>query len=161
MKQFEDRECENCPNQYTPTGPAARFCSSCRVLKKKESRERDKAKRRTGVGSGNSPFNKGKLSPVYKNGIGQYKKIRDEKLKQQGYKCNRCDETADISNYNPYKWCGHHIDHDRTNNEPDNIEVICKRCHQIEHECWKAFEGATTIPKGSTHKCVEAPTTER
>ena len=152
MTVFEERPCLDCGTLYQPTGPAAKYCKSCASKRKKAGREREKAKRRTGVGSGNAPSNRGKTHPMYRTGIGMYKKIRDAKFEQQGFKCNRCEKQADMSNFNPHEWCGHHIDHDRTNNEPDNIEVICKSCHQIEHECWKAFEGATTIPKGSTLK---------
>ena len=155
MPTFKRKACEECDVMYVPLGLAAKYCEFCAIEKKKESRERDKAKRRTGVGSGNSPTNRGTTHPNYKTGIGIYKKIRDEKLVEQDYKCAKCNYMIDTSN--SHKWCGHHIDHDRANNTPDNIEVLCKRCHQIEHECWKAFEGATTIPKGSTHKCVEAP----
>lgn len=33
----------------------------------------------------------------------------------------------------------HHKDHDRKHNVLSNLELVCKRCHQIEHECWLAF----------------------
>lgn len=54
----------------------------------------------------------------------------------------------------------HHKDHNRKNNREENFELLCKRCHQVEHECWKNLpngyrEGATTIPKGSTAKRLE------
>ena len=159
MPTFKEKPCTVCETLYLPTGPASSFCPSCAAIKKQESRERDKAKRRTGVGSGNSPSNRGTTHPNYKTGIGIYKKIRDWKLVAQNYKCSRCNTELDTSN--PHKWCGHHIDHDRLNNIPSNIEVLCKRCHQLEHECWKAFEGATTIPKGSTAKWLEAPDTQQ
>lgn len=48
------------------------------------------------------------------------------------------------------EWVGHHKDHDRTNNTIENLSLLCKRCHQIEHECCKAFEGVTTILKESS-----------
>lgn len=150
MKTFTAKNCTSCSTSFIPKGPAARYCAECAVTKKQESRERDKAKRRTGVGSGNAPSNRGTTHPNYKNGIGLYKKIRDQKLIEQDGKCADCQKAIDSTN--PHKWCGHHIDHDRTNNHPDNIEVVCKSCHQVEHECWKAFERVTTIPKGSTLK---------
>ena len=31
----------------------------------------------------------------------------------------------------------HHKDHNRKNNVESNFELLCKRCHQVEHECWK------------------------
>ena len=150
MPTFNEKPCSVCGILFTPLGPASKYCRICAARKRAESREKDKISRRTGVGSGNSPTNRGTTHPNYKTGIGMYKKIRDSKAAAQGYLCSRCSSNLDITN--PYKWCGHHIDHDRTNNVESNIEILCKSCHQKEHECWKAFEGATTIPKGSTLK---------
>lgn len=31
----------------------------------------------------------------------------------------------------------HHKDRDFSNNVPENLETLCKRCHQIEHKCWE------------------------
>ena len=43
-------------------------------------------------------------------------------------KCNRCG-------YDRYKSVlrVHHIDRDRTNRDPDNLEVLCPTCHEEEH----------------------------
>jgi hypothetical protein len=27
------------------------------------------------------------------------------------------------------------------------LEVLCKRCHQIEHKCWLSFLGVAGIPR--------------
>jgi 5-methylcytosine-specific restriction endonuclease McrA len=35
---------------------------------------------------------------------------------------------------------GHHKDHNSHNNVIENLVLLCKQCHQIEHECWKAFQ---------------------
>ena len=156
MNRYNRKDCIECGTNYQPTGASSKYCTICAVQKKKACRYREKVLKRTGVGRGNSPSNRGATHPMYKNGIGMYKKIRDEKLVEQEGKCSHCSVKIDASN--PHMWCGHHIDHDRTNNDRDNIEVVCKRCHQIEHDCVSNFKkGATTIPKGSTHKCVEAP----
>jgi 5-methylcytosine-specific restriction endonuclease McrA len=39
--------------------------------------------------------------------------------------CNRCASTKHL--------VAHHIDHDRTNNELSNFEILCKKCHQAHH----------------------------
>lgn len=42
--------------------------------------------------------------------------------------CERCgwvDKTEELPR--------HHIDRDRTNNTPENLEVLCKTCHALEH----------------------------
>lgn len=33
----------------------------------------------------------------------------------------------------------HHLDDDMTNNVPQNLQTLCRRCHQIEHKCWLNF----------------------
>lgn len=152
----KSRLCKVCSAEYLPTGPAQRYCATCGEIKREEAYEREKAKLRNGLGKGYWVKLGGVFHPGYKNGIGSYKRTRDEKLVEQGYKCAKCQK--DLRGLSYSHWCGHHIDHDRTNNDPSNIEAVCKRCHQVEHKCWENFlEGATTIPKGSTRKCVEAP----
>jgi 5-methylcytosine-specific restriction endonuclease McrA len=42
--------------------------------------------------------------------------------------CNRCGYSA-----MPEILDVHHRDRDRTNNEPENLEVLCPNCHAIEH----------------------------
>lgn len=73
-----------------------------------------------GVGSGGSQ--KGESNPNYKTGIGIYSKLGFE---VHGKVCNRCKEDAVLI---------HHKNHDRTNNKPENLEPLCKSCHQKHHE---------------------------
>lgn len=42
--------------------------------------------------------------------------------------CNHCgwDEYPDVL-------IVHHLDRDRSNNNPENLEILCSRCHDIEH----------------------------
>lgn len=51
-------------------------------------------------------------------------------MKRRGVveKCGRCgfDAIPDIL-------VVHHHDHNRSNNKPDNLEVLCPNCHAIEH----------------------------
>ena len=44
------------------------------------------------------------------------------------HQCNRC-QYADF----PEILEVHHIDRDRTNNELENLEILCPNCHQVEH----------------------------
>ena len=71
-----------------------------------------------------------KASPFYKNGIGDFIRFRREL--EEKY-CNRCGK--DLTNASRYQWVVHHKNHDRTCNTVDNFEVLCKRCHQLEHTC--------------------------
>jgi len=53
-------------------------------------------------------------------------------LKEELQACQRC--AKDLTDASRYEWCVHHIDHDRTNNTDDNFELLCKSCHQTEHQ---------------------------
>lgn len=90
----------------------------------------------------------GEQNNNWKNGIGKLKNGWNKILKDERRYCERCNR--DLKFVTRYLWAIHHKDHDRTNNNESNLELLCKRCHQIEHECHKAFEGAETIPHGST-----------
>lgn len=81
-------------------------------------------------------------SKFYKTGIAKFHKLAPKIRKERRF-CERCRK--DLLEVNRYEWCVHHRDHDRTNNDVGNFELLCKRCHQIEHECWEAFETSTTI----------------
>lgn len=63
---------------------------------------------------------RGGVSPSY------YQKIA---YAHYGRVCQRCGEPAVLV---------HHKDEDRGNNEVDNLEPLCKRCHQVLiHDCTK------------------------
>jgi hypothetical protein len=85
----------------------------------------------------------------YKDGSYTYETIRGE-LRQEIRYCERCDK--DLLEAKHHNWVIHHRDHNHFNNERSNLELLCKSCHQIEHDCVKNFEGATTISKESTAK---------
>lgn len=59
---------------------------------------------------------------------------------QDGY-CARCGEWHEKNS----EFLIHHKDHDRTNNTRHNLELVCKRCHQVEHECWKNFPNFSKV----------------
>lgn len=77
--------------------------------------------KKPGVGSGNNQ-EIGPNHPTYTTGIGSYSKRAFE---HYGRQCNRCGTTD--------KLLTHHKDEDRTHNELDNLEVLCKSCHQEHH----------------------------
>jgi 5-methylcytosine-specific restriction endonuclease McrA len=60
----------------------------------------------------------------WKNGCGIY---RRRAYKKYGYKCNRCGFD------NKKILLVHHKDRNRKNNNVDNLEVLCKNCHSLEH----------------------------
>ncbi len=65
----------------------------------------------------------GKKSPTYKNGSGIYKR---EFLKDRELICFECGTWDNV--------IVHHIDHNRKNNDPNNLMPLCRPCHSKEHE---------------------------
>lgn len=147
-----EKVCNNCEEVFTPKRKDATYCYKkvCRSARSRiitQQYRRRKAveegrEDRVDIGRGGGQ-KKGEDSPFYKNGI-RYFHAEAGKVKDERRYCERCNE--DLIDADRWHWCVHHIDHDRTNNKRDNFELLCKRCHQLEHECWKAFEGSTTIP---------------
>ena len=70
-----------------------------------------------------------------------WKKLRNALIAQRGLRCERCGKMVHDSS----KLIGHHIkelDADNVHDtgialNPDNIEIICKDCHDIEHKRFK------------------------
>lgn len=141
--KYQDKSCEICTTTFTPKGPSSKYCSSCALERKREAGRRGTNKYRLvhgliknpGVGSGNSQ-GKGEEHHSYKNGISSFiRKRRD--IKNIIRYCERCNK--DLSKVNRWGWVIHHKDHNRKNNVDSNFELLCKRCHQIEHDCHLAF----------------------
>jgi hypothetical protein len=152
MNRHKERVCISCGCAFSPSGPRSVRCVYCtKEHKRKYQREYQMEWRRkngdTAVGVGKGGSNQaGSEHPQFKTGMGQFYKLR-RILKRELNRCEFCGK--DLSDADRFSWCVHHRDRDRTHNTKDNLILLCKSCHQKEHECWKAFEGATTIPQGS------------
>ena len=140
MRVFKEKECLFCGTSYIPSGSSSKYCSlSCRkthyistgLSKHWRDTHNKKIGKMVGVGSGGLT-QCGKANPAYRNGNGSYR-YYGRKLKESGVPCNRCGK--DLKTATRHEWCTHHIDGDRTNNSLDNLELLCKRCHQIHHDC--------------------------
>lgn len=88
-----------------------------------------------GVGSGNAQGH-GKEHHSYKNGIKSFHAFSGS-ARQTIRFCERCAKDLLTARFG--EWAVHHRDHDRANNDPSNWSLLCKRCHQREHECWLAL----------------------
>lgn len=147
--------CKSCGNEFQQRGHNHKRCDPCARTKNLVNMRQWRLDNVvTGQGSGALP---GKDNPSYKDGLFIFRTLAKQRLKDNHYCCERCGKTIENLRYG---WAGHHKDHDRTHNTEDNLEVVCKRCHQIEHKCWEAFEGVTTIPKGSRVEILQAPSPE-
>lgn len=158
------KNCKTCDCEFYSTGPAGRYCPTHadeqRKLRAREGTQRHRIKyglvQKPYVGKGGNP-NKGISNPMYKHGMYVFETLRAEIKAQRRY-CERCN--TDLEEATHYFWVVHHKDHNHWNHDLNNLELLCKRCHQVEHECHLAFtKGATTISKESTLERVEAPTT--
>ena len=143
---FKDKECSICNVIYQPTGRSSKYCLICKSeqYKRIQKASADNYRARLGsvVGIGSGGLTKsGKDNFNYKNGLGIFAKIRFS-IKERIRYCERCSK--DLKDAGRYFWVIHHKDHNRQNNELSNFELLCKRCHQMEHECLKSFEGVTT-----------------
>jgi len=143
MKTYRPKVCPDCGCTFTPTGPAHKRCNVCGAKQAKIVRDRatyrSQVKKgvRVGIGSGNGQP-RGKDHPTYKNGIKRFIDFSATARRTIQY-CERCGK--DLLNAGQGNWATHHKDHNRNNNPEDgsNFELLCKRCHQIEHRCWEAF----------------------
>lgn len=141
--------CQRCGStfEYIKThksGYLRKYCDECTLQLKRERSYNNRVKRglikNPGVGSGNANRS-GKDNPCYKNGIGTYRRVAQEHCKPREWKCFYCG----VDHSHSIKQKGkklpllvHHIDGNRNNNDPSNLRIVCKRCHQvIEHDCSK------------------------
>lgn len=144
MKLFEPRCCVSCGVTYDPTGPAQKRCPACAADIQRErvrvanQEARRKAGKRVGVGRGahNTP---GELHPQWRGGESKFVSVLAPAYWRKVRYCERC--AKDLQDAPPHMRCVHHKDHNRKNNDESNFELLCKRCHQIEHECWKSLPG--------------------
>lgn len=132
-----DKVCVDCGSSYKATGPAAKYCESCaaqrKELEKKKKRIRaEKRRRKKGcrIGRGALP---GDQHPMYKHGyyVAQTQARWYKHLAE--HTCERCGK--DLEHVNKWQWVVHHKDHDHSNHDINNLELLCKSCHQKEHNC--------------------------
>ena len=84
----------------------------------------------------------GKDGPNYVNGksCGKHTKaihkLKEECRKKANYKCQNCDKTQEQNKKETGEILSvHHIDGDDTNNNPENLKVLCKSCHRKTIKC--------------------------
>jgi len=132
MKEFV---CIGCEEVCVKTGRNQKRCGPCGKSRKKEQIRGHAARtgKYTGTGSGahNTP---GEQHPQWAGGESAFvNRLAPDYYRRTRY-CERC--AADLKDVPPAFRCVHHKDHNRKNNVESNFELLCKRCHQVEHECW-------------------------
>lgn len=116
--------CAKCGDKAERNSNVQKYCDDCGDIRKK-SYNKDAAAKKRGL---KLSYTKSSKQNGFKDGIGIYRQLKDKKF------CTKCKSQKNL--------LIHHKDEDRTNNHPSNLEVLCKRCHQVEHQCW------STLPKG-------------
>ena len=84
---------------------------------------------------GNHTGKTGKDHYAYKDGNGLFTMKLAKTYKLKVRYCEHCNK--DLLDVKPALYAVHHIDHNRSNNEETNFQLLCKRCHQLEHKCWE------------------------
>ena len=132
-----------CGVAFESTGPAGKYCATCKPIYKaavrKGNYERSALKRGLNYGAGTGNHNnhpKGEASACYSSGKNIWVAARKTLLETIGH-CERCKK--DLRSSKPSERCVHHKDHNKRNNVMENFELLCKRCHQVEHEVWNNF----------------------
>ena len=117
--------CLGCHEIFTPTGCNSKFCLECAALRTAWSRKVSISK--TGAGSGGKNLGKATRHNY------RYFYATRLYIKQHGL-CKHC-----LESFLESELVIHHKDANRNNNVETNLELVCRQCHQIEHECWLAF----------------------
>ncbi len=139
--KIRPKTCQACGVEYLPAGCAQKYCTDCgpAIAAAAKRRGIDAYRRRKGVlvgiGSGHAQ-GAGAAHHSYRNGISAFKAFSAIARYVVRY-CQRCGK--DLLTAGRGQWATHHRDHDRTNNVETNFELLCKPCHQLEHECWLAL----------------------
>jgi 5-methylcytosine-specific restriction endonuclease McrA len=120
-----ERICRTCSKKFLPISNRQLTCKVCNPA----SIKRDDEDRRRADFS----LQKSKSSNGWKNGIGVYRLIGKKSV------CGRCSSKLHL--------VVHHKDGDRTNNEPSNLQTLCKKCHQLDHKCWEVLPRGKELSK--------------
>lgn len=107
--------CIRCKENFEGRYPKSKICKKCTLR---------------GMSRGESHWN-------YKHGKYIFETLSKEIKKTIGF-CERC--TKDLREATHYLWAVHHKNHDHFDHRKDNLELLCKRCHQIEHDCVSNFK---------------------
>lgn len=133
-------KCKTCENTFIRRSSRHTYCEEC---SNKRHKERCKNYyKKTYVRKGYSQ--KGKANNNWRGGVSIYRNLVEIE------NCERCKSTSFL--------LVHHKNGNRNDNAENNLEVLCKKCHQITHKCWEV------LPKGkdlSNLKKVQAQNAAR
>lgn len=126
---YKKKVCECCGKVFQPTATNVKLCDDCKAYKKH-------------LQSIRRPILKCKYCGEYYIPTGNHQDkcplCRFKQIDSTSYRgiafstfphvCNRCGKPVDI-----FTGDVHHKDRNRDNNDPSNLELLCKSCHHKEH----------------------------
>lgn len=111
---------------------AKRLCKSCWVTIRRKKMETIKqircricGKRISSISTSktcSSCCRTGSKAPKWNGGSSLQYALKNHKKRN----CNRCNSKSSLDL--------HHIDRNRSNNKPNNLETLCRSCHKLEHK---------------------------
>lgn len=120
---------KECSNNYKTTLMTL-SCGNCSKETKRTKAEYEKSKsgdvycsRSCATSMNNKRYKSGENNPNYESGQGSYRK---RAIAHYGAKCEVCDYNVELVLQ------VHHLDHNRDNNEVENLIVLCPT-HHVEH----------------------------
>lgn len=123
------KECERCHQVFTPASNNVRYCDECKAEMKRLNNLRKPIKKcpccggyfiKTGNNQKRCP-----LCGFKQLYAGDYRTIAFENLP---HRCGHCGVEVDLFTADV-----HHKDRNRNNNSLENLEILCKSCHHMEH----------------------------
>lgn len=128
--------CIKCGGEFEKTGRNQKRCKPCATTAQREATHAWSVRvgKYTGTGSG-AHNTMGDAHPQWNGGESKFSSVLAPAYFAKVRFCERCGK--DLLDSAPAERAVHHKDHNRKNNVEGNFELLCKRCHQVEHECWK------------------------
>ena len=112
----EPLQCTLCGITFIRASNRQKYCTEC-----KRSVDRENCKGYYSRTYKKKGYNQARENNnAWKGGIGWYPKLKLE--------IGKCQECSSVENL-----LVHHIDTDRSNNDPSNLKVLCRRCHHRLH----------------------------
>lgn len=137
MKTFECTICKTMFNSNTKG--KAMYCKSCgkkqHSLRVMQYRKRKNNNVLIGVGSGGNQL--GERNNSFKDGLSHYRNVYDSKPNKSTV-CEKCGSDKRLH--------VHHIDFNRKNNLPQNLQLLCKSCHSKVHNFVHHLNNAEVKP---------------
>lgn len=152
MRTFKEKQCKFCGSMFVPTGSSHKFCTKEHQYLwmqqegiHKHYRDTFNAKqgKLVGIGSGGTTGT-GPRNVTYKHGRYAFRNFA-RKLKLLGVPCKDCGK--DLRDAKRGDWCGHHKDHDPTNNDLNNLVLLCKPCHHMHHETYRNLPSLKNVQR--------------